>query len=289
MVTGSPRPVLVDRGLRFAEGINFDQDGTLYCVDWLGGGIWRMPPGGPLAEWVRTGGNPNGTRFGPDGDLFVADAGLKAILRISPRSGELAIHLDRFGDEPLLGPNDLCSGPDGTLYFTDPGDSSSDKPYGAAYAAAPDGTVERVATGLALCNGLAVTPDSGALIVAETYTGILHRYDLTTRHGELYAELPALVTLSPAHGPDAEGRNDAGPDGMAFGADGNLYVAHAGSGEVRVIDLMGRIVAGLPAGGPGPTNVAFWQDSLYVTEGWGGAVYRLDIGVREQPPFMRPW
>jgi hypothetical protein len=38
MVTGSPRPMLVGRELRFAEGVNFDQDGTLYCVtDWAAG------------------------------------------------------------------------------------------------------------------------------------------------------------------------------------------------------------------------------------------------------------
>ncbi len=36
-------------------------------------------------------------------------------------------------------------------------------------------------------------------------------------------------------------------------------------------------------------DVAFWQDSLSVTEGSGGTVYRLDIGVREQRPFTRPW
>jgi len=48
-------------------------------------------------------------------------------------------------------------------------------------------------------------------------------------------------------------------------------------------------VASLPAGGRTPTNVAFWQDSLYVAEGATGSIYRLDIGVREQPVFMRPW
>ncbi len=33
----SASPVLVAGGLRFAEGINFDQQGTLYCVDVHGG------------------------------------------------------------------------------------------------------------------------------------------------------------------------------------------------------------------------------------------------------------
>src|SRR5436190_12351613 len=46
-------PVFAGKGLTFAEGINFDRDGTLYCVDVTGGGIWRMPPGGELQEWVN--------------------------------------------------------------------------------------------------------------------------------------------------------------------------------------------------------------------------------------------
>ena len=51
----------------------------------------------------------------------------------------------------------------------------------------------------------------------------------------------------------------------------------------------GTIVTGLPAGGLSPTNVTFWQESLYLTEGNSGSIYRLDIGVPEQPPFARPW
>ena len=61
-------PVFVGKGLAFAEGINFDRDGTLYCVDVTGGGIWRMTPGGELRKWVNTGGGPNGSRFGLGGD-----------------------------------------------------------------------------------------------------------------------------------------------------------------------------------------------------------------------------
>lgn len=286
---GSARPVLVGQGLAFAEGINFDRDGTLYCVDWIGGGIWRMTPGGPLVEWVRTGGNPNGSRFGPGGDLFVAECGYKAILRLSTATGQFTVYADECQGQALRGPNDLCFGPDGTLYFTDPGESSLRDRNGVVCAVTPDGTVTQVADGLALPNGLMVTPDGTTLIVAETYTGLLRRYSLASRTLALYDELPPLATLSPAREPDADGRNDAGPDGMAFGADGNLYVAHAGSGFVQVISPSGAMVARLPAGGPAPTNVAFWQDSLYVTEGWSGAIYRLDIGVREHPTFMRPW
>ena len=32
-----------------------------------------------------------------------------------------------------------------------------------------------------------------------------------------------------------------------------------------------------------------WEDSLYVAAGDSGSIVRLDIGTREQRPFMRPW
>jgi len=280
---GAATPVLVGRGLTFAEGVNFGPDGTLYCVDVEGGGVWRLPPGGQLREWVRTGGKPNGTRFGPGGSLFVADCGRRAILRLDTGSGAERVYADSCDGRPFAGPNDLCFGPDGTLYFTDPEGSTLENRGGAVYAIAPGGAVARLASGLAYPNGIGVTPDGSVLVVAETFTGILHRYSLEQQaYG---VELAPLATLSPA----GEAEPVAGPDGLAFCADGLLYVAHYGTAFVRVIAPDGTLVASLPAGGASPTNVALWQGSLYVTEGDSGSVYRLDIGVREQPPFMRHW
>ena len=48
-----------------------------------------------------------------------------------------------------------------------------------------------------------------------------------------------------------------GPDGMALDADGNLYVAHFGSGAVFVFDRRGAPIDRLPVPGRCPTNVCF--------------------------------
>ena len=255
-------------------------------MDVYGGGIWRMLPGGALREWVHTGGGSNGSRFGPNGDLFIADCVRKAIVRCSMATAQETVYAAHCDGRPLRGPNDLCVGPDGTLYFTDPTGFALAERIGAVYAVAPDGGVAPLATDLAFPNGLMVTPDGATLVVAETFTGVLHHYSLDPVRR--YRELEPLATLHPA-GEGASPTDVVGPDGMAFGADGNLYVAHYGSGYVQVVTPDGAIVTSLPAGGTNPTNVAFWQDSLYVTQGTSGSIYRLDIGVREQPPFMRPW
>jgi gluconolactonase len=276
-------PVLVGQGLGFAEGINFDRDGILYCVDIAGGNVCRLEASGALGTWVHTAGGPNGSRFGPDGYLFIADNLNRNILRVSTSAPEFTVYADRCEGQPFAGPNDLCFGPDGTLYFTDPVGSSPARAIGCVYAVTPDRTVLRVAGGLAFPNGLAVTSDGLTLIVAETHTGILHRYDLGVDGG--FAELVPLAVLSPA----GDGEQEAGPDGMAFGDDGNLYVAHFGAGVVDVVAPSGEIIRSLPSGGPTPTNVAFWARSLYITEGKGGSIYRLDIGVGELRPFCRPW
>src|SRR5579875_2601735 len=215
MRTTEVTPVLIGRGLTFAEGVNFDRDGTLFCVDVEGGGIWRMPPGGELREWVRTGGNPNGSRFGPGGSLFVADCGRRAILRLDTSSGAMSVYAAACDGQPFAGPNDLCFGPDGVLYCTDPEGSTLENRAGAVYAVAPDATVTRMVSGLAYPNGIAVTPDGTVLVVAETFTGVLHRYSLA--HRDYGTELNPLAVLSPAQ----EVAPVAGPDGMAFDADGH--------------------------------------------------------------------
>ena len=103
-----------------------------------------------------------------------------------------------------------------------------------------------MAGGLAFPNGIAVTGDGLSLLVAETHTGIVHRFDLGA--GAQFKERTPFAVLSPA----GDGEEEAGPDGMAFGDDGNLYVAHFGAGVVDVVAPSGEVIRSLPSGGPDP-------------------------------------
>ena len=52
-------------------------------------------------------------------------------------------------------------------------------------------------------------------------------------------------------------RGPGGPDGMALGPDGNLYVAVYGTGKIHVLSQAGQVVSQLELPGRNPTNCAF--------------------------------
>ena len=71
-----------------------------------------------------------------------------------------------------------------------------------------------------------------------------------------------------------------GPDGMKFGADGNLYVAVFGQGDVTVLDPGGQVVKRIKTAGSMPTNLAFGpggERKIYVTEVETGTVQVFDV------------
>jgi gluconolactonase len=76
---------------------------------------------------------------------------------------------------------------------------------------------------------------------------------------------------------------------MCLDANGNLYVAHVGMGQVHVISPEGKLLASHPTGNLCSSNVAFAgpeAQHLYVTGAIGefgksqGAVFRLTLGVK---------
>ncbi len=122
------------------------------------------------------------------------------------------------------------------------------------YRVTPTKEVSRIASGLDDPNGIALSADESAVFVAESRTNRVLRLPVLPdgRTGKL--EVFCQLT------------DGSGPDGMAFGSDGNLYVTNYGGGTIDVVDPNGHIAARLAAGGEGPTNCAFWGTALYVTK-----------------------
>ena len=77
-----------------------------------------------------------------------------------------------------------------------------------------------------------------------------------------------------------------GPDGMAFGDDGNLYVAVFGGGAVKIVSPSGEVSGELPLDGDNPSNCAFADGGgLLITETEKGRLLFADIGVKRGKLF----
>ena len=262
-------------GFETLEGPAFDRYGNLFFVDWVRHSIMRRTPEGELREFFNTGGVPAGLAFHPDGSLWVAEEGddIHGLIRIAP-DAEAAIVVNEFEGKPLNGANDLVFDKDANIYFSDPWGTSAENPTGAFYRYTVDGELQQIDNGLAFPNGVALTHDGQSVILAETYRNRLLRYkidaDGTVGPREVWAE----TTLP------------SGPDGMAFAADGNLYVAHHGGGAIDIFTSDGFLTGTIEVPGKRVTNCAFGgsnRKTLVITECDTGSLYGVELEVDGQP------
>lgn len=265
-----PPARVIATGFRFPEGPAFDRTGRLYLVNLQGGYLSRIDEGGEPQVHHHTGGDPNGLAFHRDGDLYVCDSGLNAVIRIDG-SGRQHTVVDSFEGERLRGPNDLCFDRAGNLYFTDPGGSSLESPIGRVYRLGTDGRLSLFMDGLAYPNGLCLSADERTLYLAETLRSLVHACELDEDGGRRQTSVYAEV--------------EGWPDGMALDVEGALYVALYGRGAVGVVSPGGRSVTYLPVQGPNPTNVAFRGSDLYLTEAGEGTLQVIATGAEGLPLF----
>jgi sugar lactone lactonase YvrE len=219
-------------------------------------------------------GIPASLAFGPDGCLYVTDEGRRAILRVDAQGGESEF-ISHWSGDRLLGPNDLSFDGDGNLFFTDPWTSSPANPVGGVYGYDwASGSLHQIDIGLEFPNGIVAR--EGRLYVAETFPCQVWTYEIVgagrADGKRRFCSLPRLA-IDTIHG----------PDGMAFDAEGNLYVAHYGGGAVYVYEPKGKLVERIATPGENPTNVCFGgpeHDQLFVTVDDPGTLVVYDIGVR---------
>lgn len=270
----------------FTEGPVWTSTGRLLVTSMSRGLVYvlGLSPGEPVAAF-ETGGGPNGLAEGPDGQVWVAQNGGATIASRSPRPVRPGLQtIDSGGTvrDVLAGdfaaPNDLVVGPDGRVWFTDP---ASDGSRSRVRAYDPDsGEVQVVLSDVDFPNGLAFGPDPADLYVADSDGDQILRYRLdgfVPGRRAVFAESPG------------------GPDGIAFDAEGHLYVAAFEADEVQVFDRAGTLVRRLPTGpGSRPTNLCFAgpdRATLVVTLAKGGRVVAFDevfAGADPSPWLVRP-
>lgn len=279
--------VLFFTGLSLPEGPVLLADGSWLVTELAlarGCVTWIDPSGSERRVVARTG-RPNGLAVDRDGAIWVAESFEPSVIRLTI-DGARTVWAGSCGDEPLLWPNDICLGPDRALYVTDSGIPvteflDGDAPRPGCRELDLDGKICRfdldtgegwvIDRGLRFANGIAFGPD-GRLYVNETMTGNVYRYDLA---GQGARELFGNVL-----DPDCTYEGLRGPDGMAFGASGRLYVTVFGQGDVTVLDVNGRAIERRPVSGRSPTNVAFGRPGtgeLFVVEDDNGHVEILSV------------
>lgn len=253
----------------FLEGPCFDASGNLLCTDIPFGRIFRVAPDGTWAQVAEYDGWPNGLKVLPDGHLLVTDY-KRGLIRVDPASGAISPMLETARSENFKGLNDLCLGADGSVFFTDQGQTGLHDPTGRVYRLRPDGRLDLLIGTVPSPNGLVVAPDLSHLLVAVTRANQVWRLPL---HGD-GAVTKAGIFLHLHGGP-------GGPDGLAWDPEGNLLVAHTGIGTVwrvspraeptlRIASCAGVSTTNLCLGGAGGRE-------LFITESETGSILRARL------------
>ena len=246
-------------GLGFPEGPAIMGDGRIVLCDGNTGELLAYQDG-TVSTYAHTGGSPWGTVLGSDGAIYVTQGGnvpgsgdtsaVSGIQRVQP-DGSVELLFSEVAGHTLYGPNDLAFGPDGRLWFTESG-SEQDFRFDvrapgrlfAVSAASGDGEM------------LLELPDvypNGIAFDAE------QRLYWTESAAHRVRRLEDGKPVTFCQLPDSHV-----PDGMAFAADGRLFVATTISMGVTVISADGAVLDEIHLG-EHATNCIFDGSDLYVT------------------------
>jgi len=271
------KPVEVARVPSYSEGVVFDHAGNAYISH--GKFISLISPDAKAKIWAETG-SPDGHKILADGTHLVCDESQHAVLHLDAMGKPLGKASAECDGKPLRGPNDLTLDPKGGFYFTDPGESSKEKPIGTVHYVDAKGRTHLVAEGLAYPNGIVLRPDRRTLLVGESGFNRILSYRILDP-GKV-SQQQVFATLPTKEGDQIDNQ----PDGMCLDEAGNLYIAHYGMHQVQVLSPQGKPLRRYPAGNLTASNVAFGgpnMDQLYVTGALGkegqseGALFRLDL------------
>ncbi len=246
-----------DGDCKHCEDVAVDSAGVIYGGS-ENGDIIRMTADGKSMVLANTGGRPLGLHIDKDKNILVADA-VKGLLSVSPQ-GEIRVLATEYGGLPFLFTDDLETGSDGMIYFSDAShrfgfedyklDLFEHQPNGRLLAYNPETKkTSLLLDGLYFANGVAVSPDNSFVLVNETGKYRVTRYWLT---GEKQGTSEVFIDNLPGF-----------PDGISAGKDGIFWLTLISPRTTALDDILDKpflrkIVVRLPDGlQPAPEHYGF--------------------------------
>ncbi len=262
-------------GLDHPEGIAVGRDGTLYAGG-EGGQVYRISSNGKKVETIaRTGGFCLGITLDREENIYICDLGKRAVCKVTQR-GKVSVFADSAGARKFMQPNFSVFDSEGNLYFSDSGEWK--QANGAIFRASRDRKVTLFCPGpFHFANGLALDAEGRYLYLVESNLDRVVRIEIKSDGSagapEVFAEGLARV-----------------PDGLAFDAEGNLYVTTYASNAIyrvtpdRRVQLLRQDVESLFL--CQATNCAFGGpnfDQLFVANLGRDHISVLDLKTKGQP------
>jgi gluconolactonase len=268
----------VATGFGFTEGPVWDSSGFLYVSDETQNKIYRVHLDG-TKESVIALGDPDGNTFDRQQRLIDCASVLRAIILVNP-NGEYKTLADRFEGKRFNSPNDVVTGPDGGLYFTDPtldlpAGQKQEIPFQGVYRLGENGEVRLLIKDMSQPNGLAFSPDGKELYVDDSEQKNIRVWDFSA---------PATLSNERIFG-DEKGEGDGVPDGIRVDEAGNLFLT--GPKGIWVWDAQGHHLGTIVVPEQ-PANLT-WGDkdyqTLYITA--VKSVYRIRTKTRGFVPYLK--
>jgi sugar lactone lactonase YvrE len=222
--------------LAFPEGLRW-HDGALHLSDIFAGEVLRLTPGG-RAVLARVPGNPSGIGWQPDGTLLAVSMLERRVVAV--HNGEIGPHAD-LSEFARGSANDMIVDDAGRAYV---GDFGYDYVAGEERQAArlclvqTDGTVSVAAEEVWFPNGMALTPDGKTLLLAETPAQRITAF--TVGEGGALHDRRVFAALEAAR-----------PDGISLDAQGAVWLASPGTGEILRVAEGGHVLECRTLPGPG--------------------------------------
>jgi sugar lactone lactonase YvrE len=261
--------------LKHPEGIAVAADGAIWCGG-DGGEIYRISPEGSGIEVVASsGGFTLGIAFDSMGRLYTCDLGQKAVLRLDPATRQLERFASGGGGTMMRVPNYPVVDPDRDCLYVSDSHGFGEPGPGVWRIDLESGEGELWYDGtLNFANGMALSPDRRSLYVVETYGGRVSRIPILANGsaGEADVFVEGIERL---------------PDGLAFDAEGNLYIScyepsrlYRASPDGTLSLLIDDPTAHTLCH---PTNCAFRGTDLFTANLGRWHITRIEVGIPGAP------